>query len=175
MESSVTINPQEISDRSFRVKERLVELRKQLGLSFVETAGILKYVRDSRMYLLWGYKKFEEALSDPDISMSKSTAYGLIQVWELWVDRYKKSKEEIADVPYDKLLMVAGMVTDENHDEMFHTAKSLSRSDISHIKLEKKLNDGRTFKPMPKIWRCSHCDGWRWDADPADECHCSVP
>ncbi len=162
--------PKGINEAQF-VRERIIEIRHNLGLSSIQLAYLLKKTKEKRLYESWGMNSFEEAIADPDISISRSTAYGLLQVWDTWVEKYGLTPEEVATVPYDKLLMVAPMVTDDNHTEIFEDAKSLSRQDLVHMKLEKKLNqDLPDFKPMPNVWRCRHCGNWTWDAKLEEVC-----
>ena len=156
---------------SHDIRNKIVEVRRQMGLSSIQMAYLLHRVKEEFIYLDWDHPSFESAMSDPDIGISRSTAYGLIQVWETWVEKYGLSPDQVAQVPYDKLLMIAPVVNDDNHAEMFESAKSLSRQDLVHIKMEKKANrDLPDFKPMPRIWRCKNCGKWTHDALPEDMC-----
>jgi len=158
-------------DKSFVVRQEIIGLRKNLGLSSMQLAKLLKEAKDNHMYIDWGYDSFEAGLADPEISISRTTAYALIQVWETWIESYGLKLEEVSEVPYDKLIMVAPMVTEDNHKEMFENAKSLSRQDLVHMKLEKKANQGLPdFKPYPKFWRCKNCSLWVSDAKLEEFC-----
>lgn len=169
MEISVNIPP--TANKAQFVRNELIQLRNTLGLSSLQMAFYLKVVKKDRLYLQWGSDTFEEAIADPDIAISRSTAYGLIQVWDTWVEKYGLSPETVASVPYDKLLLVSPAVDGNNYQEMFHNAKTLSRSDLAHIKLERKLNKGLPdFKPMPRMWRCKTCGKWVIEAQPSEIC-----
>jgi len=171
MEPIVGIVPPKGTNEAEFIRERIISIRRDLGLSSIQLAYLLKQVKEKALYVQWGASSFEEAIADPDISISRSTAYGLLQVWDTWVERYKLSPEEVASVPYDKLLMVAPMVRDDNHEEIFADAKNLSRQDLVHMKLEKKLNkDLPDFRAMPTVWRCKNCGLWCWDARPEEVC-----
>ena len=153
------------------IRNTIVKIRKDLGLSSIQLAYLLKQVKEKRLYEEWDYDSFEEAIADPDISISRSTAYGLLQVWDTWVERFGLTPEEVATVPYDKLLMAAPMVTEDNHKEIFEDAKNLSRQDLVHMKLERKMNENLPdYKTMPQVWRCRTCGNWAWDALPHEVC-----
>lgn len=136
------------------VKTRLIETKRDLGRSSVQLAGLLKLVRDEKLYLKWDHPSFNSAIEDPEIGISRSTAYGLIQVWETWIEKYKLEPTKVAEVPYDKLLLISPLVTDNNWDEMFHNAKSLSRQDLHSLRAEQ----GKATK---KLMRCKVCKRWK--------------
>ena len=161
----------DLGARSHEVREEIMELRKNLSLSSIRLAYLLKQVKEKKLFSDWGHPSFESAIADPDISISRSTAYGLIQVWETWVEKYGKTPDEVAEIPYDKLLLIAPIVDEDNMEEMFENAKALSRQDLQHMKLEKKANqDLPDFKPMPKLYRCRHCGLWVFEADDNELC-----
>lgn len=171
MEVIATLEPPKGVNQAQFIRERIIEIRRDLGLSSIQLAYLLKRVKEDRLFESWGARSFEAAIADPDISISRSTAYGLLQVWDTWIEKYKLSVEEVASVPYDKLLIVAPMVQDDNHGEMFENAKVLSRQDLAHMKLEKKLNkDLPDFKPMPNMWRDKQCGKWRVDCNKEELC-----
>lgn len=171
-EIAVFAPPKGIKDSDY-VRNTIISVRRNLGISSLRLAYLLKRLKDKRLYEDWGANSFEEAIADPDISISRSTAYGLLQVWDTWVEKYKLEPEEVAQIPYDKLLIIAPMVEDDNHEEMFENAKALSRADLYHMKLEKKLNKTMpNFKALPPIYRCNACGAWKIEARPEELCSC---
>jgi predicted nuclease of restriction endonuclease-like RecB superfamily len=164
--------PKGIRDSDY-VRNTIISVRRNLGISSLRLAYLLKRVKDKKLYEDWGANSFEEAIADPDISISRSTAYGLLQVWDTWVEKYRLEPEKVAQIPYDKLLIVAPMVEDSNHLEMFENARVLSRADLFHMKLEKKLNKSMTYyKNLPNIYRCNSCGAWKIEAQPDELCSC---
>jgi rubrerythrin len=56
---------------------------------------------------------------------------------------------------------------------MFENARVLSRADLFHMKLEKKLNKSMTYyKNLPNIYRCNSCGAWKIEAQPDELCSC---
>lgn len=147
------------TELAHQARERLIELKNQLGLSFVEMGARLCQFRNDKLYKELGHKTFENFLAD-DIDFSRTTAYNFINIYETWVVKYNLAPELVSTVPYDKLLLVSPLANKHNYTEMFNQAITLSRSDLSALKREANLPEEKKTYPAPRLKFCATCKKW---------------
>jgi len=154
--------------------EMIVEIVNEVNQRWV-FLGQLLYENWKRAY--WqtlGYETFREYLAG--FSYSQSALYRFSDLYETYCEKLGFAPKEIADVSYEKLLLIKHSVLDsapEQRGEWLEKAKQLSKSDLEHEVAETKANDGfGIFKVMPKIYRHKECGLWKIEIDPMETCMC---
>jgi len=107
------------------ISEKVTSVKK----SFLELGFLFKENRDKKYYEALGYEKFEHFIGDPQVDMSRSMVFGLIQVHELYVEKLQRPQDELVKAGVGKLLTIAPVV-EENPDEWIAKAQTLFRSDL---------------------------------------------
>ena len=110
-------------------RDRILACRANIQANFLVLAKLLKDNRDKSLWKLLHHDSFEEFLGDPALGFSRSRAYGLIQLYEKFVEKLGIPAADIIEIGNSKLLMIAGRV-DENVEEWIAKAKHLSKSDL---------------------------------------------
>lgn len=90
-----------------------------------------KLLKENRDLSLWKteYDSFESLLGDPQIGIKRSTAYGLIHIVELYLDKLGVPAERILSIGNAKLLAIAPVV-ESDKDGWLAQAEQLSKSDL---------------------------------------------
>lgn len=118
--------------------EKLLKLKETVVNSLVIMGGLLFEIKRDDIYKEQ-YDDFNSFLGDPEISISRPTAYRAMSVYEVFVNKYNKQKE-IEGIDPDKLYILVKIVDDKNIDEWIERAKVESRSDLRYaVRKEKKL------------------------------------
>jgi len=115
----------------FDVKQRLIALKKEVSVKAFEIGCVLYEVRDKKLFEP-EYETFNEFLADPELSFSRITAYKLIKVFDVFVNKFKMLKD-VQYIDQDKLYIISNSVTSENCGELIENARLLSRSDLRNI------------------------------------------
>lgn len=110
-------------------REKIIVLKQDIGIRFLMLAHLLKTNRDLSLYKFLDYDTFEEFLGDPDVSMKRSKAYGLIRQYELFVEKLGYSEEVLAGIGTSKLRVIIPVV-ESDPEEWIGKAKALSKSDL---------------------------------------------
>ena len=116
------------SARAEENKEQIIQAKLNVAANYLVLAHLLKENRDGSLYKLLGCDSWDEFLGMPEISFSRSKAYSLIQIWELYKDKMGIDDHTLLDIGNAKLLMVAPYV--EKDKEWLNKAKALSKSDL---------------------------------------------
>ena len=115
---------------AFENCQNIIAIKKNIGKDILELALLLIANHDNRYYRVLGYDTWEEFLAIPEISMSRSFAYKIMQVYRIWVEKYNVSQDKLTDIDSEKLFLAGTQATKEDYEEWLEKAKVLSRSDI---------------------------------------------
>jgi hypothetical protein len=90
-----------------------------------------KLLKENRDLSLWKteYDSFESLLGDPQIGIKRSTAYGLIHIVELYLEKLGVPAERMLSIGNAKLLAIAPVV-ESDKDGWLAQAEQLSKSDL---------------------------------------------
>jgi hypothetical protein len=133
---------QELEVRAKVNKEQIHEAIYNVRANVLVLGQLLKENRDMGLWKL-EYDSFECFLGDPEISMKRSWAYGLIQIYELYVEKLGIPAERLLRIEPAKLLKVAPVV--ESDTEGWLTkAEMLSLSDLN---IERGRAGGKISSP----------------------------
>ena len=117
------------TDKAKENKESIIIAKFNVAANYLTLAKLLKENRDNSYWKLSdSCDSFDEFLGMPEIGFSRSKAYSLIQIWELYKDKMGIDDHTLLDVGNSKLLMIAPLV--EKDKEWLHKARLLSKSDL---------------------------------------------
>lgn len=115
---------------AFENCQNIISLKSNIGKDFLKLAFLLITNHDNKYYKVLGYNTWEEFLAIPEISISRSFAYKLMQVNRVWIGKYNVSQENLMCIETEKLYLASIQATQDNYEEWLERAKTLSRSDI---------------------------------------------
>lgn len=116
--------------KAFENTQKIIALKSNIGKDFLKLAFLLITNHDNKYYEVLGYNTWEEFLAIPEISISRSFAYKLMQVNRIWIGKYNVSQENLICIETEKLYLASIQATQDNYEEWLEKAKTLSRSDI---------------------------------------------
>jgi len=117
------------SKLAFENSQKIIALKNNIEKDFMILASLLITNHDEKYYKVLGYETWEEFLAIPEVSISRSFAYKIMQVYRVWVIKYGVSQENL-DIDNEKLFLASIQATEENYEEWLERARTLSRSDI---------------------------------------------
>ena len=126
---------QELIDRkiakiAFENHTHIINLKSHITKSFLELAFFLKISHDEKYYNTLGYDSFQEYLGTPEIGLTRSWAFKLMKVYEIWIEKYSIPAEQIQDIDVEKLYIATTLIKGEDFEERLEQARTLSRSDL---------------------------------------------
>jgi len=107
----------------------ILATRDQVAEGFLVMGSLLKACREEKYFTAYGHEKFEHYLGSPELGVSRSMAFGLIQVHELYIEKLDIPTPELVKAGIGKLLVIAPVV-EKNPDEWLGKAQAMSRSDL---------------------------------------------
>jgi len=136
-----------IEHEAFHRYKRIVGLIWQAEKTFLELGEELCIFQEQEQWRELEYRSFEAFLADPDVNMSRRTAYRLIRVWKLYGQALNVQHEKLIAIGTTKLDMIASHVDQNNVDRWLNTAATLSKSDL------RAELDGTEPVYTPVAWR----------------------
>jgi len=165
---------------AFKYLQRLKDLLKGQAMSFLETGRLLKEIRDRELYKFIGdgYQSFTELLGDPEVGISQSRAYAYIEIFEVFVIKYKISLEDLSVIPWDKIRMILPVSRKAKNigdvEDYIAKARTLSRSDLA-IEVG-EVEEGKVQMPKTRVIKLllhEKCGKYRpLHMSINDICHC---
>ncbi len=157
----------------FNLYQKTIFLVKEQRRLFLDLGFVLKQIKDNQLYKKLGdggFDTWKSFLSNPEISLSPSTADVYIKVYEFYIEKLRLPKEEVLEIPLVRLNMMKSSLetmSDDERIEMIEKAKTLSYEDfrIEAIREPKKR--------AIKVSRCDECNKLIIKYDPDQICDCS--
>jgi len=123
---------------------KLIHHKAELGKHFLKIGEQLYHLKDE--YADHGFVSFNALLADPDVDISRTTAYKLKGIYEDFVLKLNVEPVLLRDCSTEKLEIIRPHVTEENKDSLIAQAQTLSRSDLYRWKQQ----NFQPEKPHPK-------------------------
>lgn len=130
------------SDDAWERHERIVSLRNLAEKTFLALGEELYWFEEEKQYKELGHPTFESYLADPDVDISRATAFKLKGIYARYCLELKVSPAILLPAGYDKLYTIRPHMTERNVDEWVTKASTLSRSDL-------KIEIAEAFPPPP--------------------------
>jgi len=151
------------SDVAHTLVEELKFYLKSQNILFLEIGRVLRTMRDEKVYQTLGHESWTSFLASGELSIKPSTAYAYIEIYEVYVLQFKIKKEELSEIPYDKLriaLPTARKIEgQEEIIELVAKTKELSRSDLMKELGQMPEGDFPQTR-MIYITQCTNCKNW---------------
>lgn len=148
-----------IQKYAFDLYSRVIFLKKKQGELALELGFTLKEIKEKKLYQHMGeggFDSFEQFLANPEINLKYSTAMAYVRVYEYYIENLKLPKEEVVEIPFNRLHQLAGKIRDlpkEKQIEWIEKAKTLGRIDF-----EKEMEEAKFLnKKEIIIKRCKKC------------------
>jgi len=122
------------------LRATLLQLAASIGRQYVEVGRLLLQVRDYELFLVWGFPTLD-AFTEATLRFKKDKCRYLMRIAAI-VDRLHITAEELADIPWSKLLIVASLLTSANKAEWLVHVRTLSAQT-----LRAKVAVARGFAP----------------------------
>jgi hypothetical protein len=148
----------EFGVRAHKNHEAIIRTGAVVTESFLVLGSLLKANRDEQFFRAYGHEKFAHFLGSPELGMSRSMAFGLIQVHELYVQKLGRDTVELTKAGIAKLLTIAPVV-ESNPDEWLAKC-AMSRSDL---KVEVDEARGIEPKALPEKTETTETEEVEWD------------
>ncbi len=140
-----------VASNAHDVHTDIVELRNLAVKTFLHIGERLHVFKEMRGWLVLGHPTFESYLADPDVDISRTLAFKLIRVHELFVDFFECPPDILLQAGYNKLELIGPHVHSLNVDEWVNKAAVLSRSDLRE-EIREEFGDDATPK-LPTDYR----------------------
>jgi len=165
----------ELQKQAFDLYQQTVLLIKGQRKLFLELGFVLSQIKNKSLYKQMGDGGFEtwrSFLANPEINITPSTADVYIKVYEFYIERLKLPKEEVLEIPLNRLNMMKFKLEGMNEAdrlELIEKAKTLSYNDFRIETLESGVEKVRAIK----ITKCPQCQKLIIQYDPNQICDCS--
>jgi hypothetical protein len=143
-----------IGAAAFECHRRIVEKRAEAEQTMLELAAALYDMKRNRYYRQMGHPTMESYIADPEVGMSRSLVYRLLQVHEKFVLELESPPDRLLDAGHHKLSIIAPHVTPENQDDLLELT-ALSITDMNDMLQQM----GYKPKPYPVDYRRM---AWLW-------------
>ena len=146
-------------ENAFKLYQRCIHLKKKQGELALEFGYVLKKIRDEKLFKYigdGGFDNFYQFLSSPEISLNPNTALMYIRVYEFYIEKLKLPKEELIEIPVNRLNQLKSGLEDKTKEEVLEwieKAKVLGRRDF-----EKEMEEAKFKKEKDiEIKVCRKC------------------
>lgn len=116
---------------AFEIHNKVIEAKQDIERSFIKLGGLLKEIRDKRIYENLGHDTFEGYIAQPELAFDRSTVYAIIGVYEDFVMSNQSDIDKLVKIGYAKLNRVRQFKDQDNFEEWIKKAEVLSLSDLS--------------------------------------------
>ena len=143
--------------------KKIRNLCAEATASFWELIATLKVFKEYKLWEDLGFDSFAQYLAQPEIALRERSVADHIRVYTSICSR-ECGAQRIKEIPKSKARLIAAKITDENAEELFNKALTLSWSD-----LRKEIGDGieeireeesHPFLKPPISWCSEHKKWW---------------
>jgi hypothetical protein len=135
---------------------RLLELKQDISLRFLEVGKILYRLKEEGLYRVINPDMGWEAYcAMPEISISPSHARNLMRIYKIFTLGLGVPNEVLAGIDQRKLTAILPSVNEENVEQLIAEAKTLTRSDLQK-NLKENPDCVHEWQAI-SFERCKHC------------------
>jgi len=162
--------------KAFEIHQKVLTLKKQMGMAFVEMGRLLKEVRDGRHFETLGFDTFTSYVINSELGFKRRTAYYYIEIYEYFVEQLGYDVQVVAQIGYDKLLRALDAIK-KLPEPKKRKIKSLIKEVqvLRPVDFEKKYKDDKKqeghkdYLAPPEYFRCD-CHGKWIIVVPKEDC-----
>lgn len=139
--------------KQFNFCQETIKLKNKIENSFLDLSARLKKIRDEEMWQ-GSYEDFAD-YCESGLKMDKTSAYKLIQIYEVLVLKYKVEPVRLAEIGWSRLSMVVPLVDPESttaakvNKMIDEAASARSRSELKKTFRQEKTGIDPTKCPHP--------------------------
>lgn len=119
-----------IARKGFALHEKLIALKRSIGLHFLEVGKVLHEIREGGYWQNMEHS-WEAYCLSPEVSISPSHARNLIRIYRRFVLELGVKEDDLADIDPRKLTAIIPTVSKENAEDLLSSARTLSRMDLT--------------------------------------------
>lgn len=153
--------------KAFAVHQNILELKRQVGMAFIEMGKLLKELRDNRYFEVLGYDTFTSYIINSELGFKRRTAYYYVEIYEWFVEKLGYDMQVLAQIGYDKLMRALDVIKKlpkpkkDKVEALMTEVQELRPVDFAKkYKDEKKQKGFKDFLPPPEYMRCDKCEKW---------------
>lgn len=193
--SQKTSTKLQLGDKAYAYHKDVILCKQALTKNFLSLASRLYAIKMEKLYEVLDYPSFASYLASPEISISTTTAYSLIDIHRTFLLDLKVKETALIPIGRTKLERILPVVSPENYEDWLYKAESLSASDLTKEvgeRLKKKIFEYKytkhanmAFEGETKMeqllekkldlreWYCAMCDNTFWTAGHRKPRYCS--
>ena len=118
-------------DRAYANHTLLSELCQRGELYDLEKGRVLYEIHQDKQFQVLGYDTFDAYIAQPELGMSRSTAYLYKDLWKTYVIELQVQPEELVGAGVSNLRKIKKYSTKENVRDLINLASQLSKSDLN--------------------------------------------
>jgi len=177
-------NQLQVADEAHKTHKKLLKLKNELTYDFLCLGELLFNIKEKKFYEILDYQTFSSYLGSPEISISLSTTYALIDIYDRFLLQFKINQDRLLPIGRTKLERILPIIDEKNYEEWLEKAEYLSTSDLD--KELKQFKNKKVFeykytknaklsftgdtkmeylleKQLNLIeWHCEKCDNYFW-------------
>ena len=138
---------------AFNLHTRILRIKTQINQEFWVLGKYLKEMRDRKLYKALGYDTFEAYIASPELSIRRSGAYELINIYET-LSAHAELADEMKQIDKRKLSRITQFRDREDFPEWVSKAKVLTYEDLSK---EILIAKGKEEVRHGRLVRCPKC------------------
>ena len=127
MKSTLTTS----KSRAYELHRDVVLCKHALTKNFLSLAERLYQIKEESLYEVLDYPSFASYLASPEVSLSTTTAYSLIDIYRTFLLELKVRESELIPIGRTKLERILPVITPENAEDWLSRAEMLSTGDLT--------------------------------------------
>jgi len=158
---------------AFTAHQSVLNLKRQMGIAFVEMGRLLKEIRDNKHFEALGYDSFQSYIINSELGFKRRTAYYYIEIYEWFVEKFEYELERVAEIGYDKLVRLLPVVKrtyeslpspkmEQRIELLVGDVQELRPVDFAKkYKDKEKQEEFEDYLAPPEYFRCDCHGKWR--------------
>lgn len=145
---------------AFALHQEILGLRNALMENFLQLGAKLSIVKKEKYFKTLDFDTFAAYLATPELSLSLSSAYALIDIHEKFLTRLKIPAQRLLPIGRKKLEMISSIVDEQNADTWLSEAEHLSTSDLAKRLRSHKHQPVFEYKYSKRVTLAFEGDTW---------------
>jgi hypothetical protein len=130
---------QEQFKRAQAIHESLIALKAEIEAKFLQLGKVLHLIDRAKIYKYLGYETFSAYIAQPELAMSRATAYRCMGAYETFVEKGILSDTEVTAIGITKVSMISRFwdddvkMTDDERQDWIAAARTNSVGDLKKL------------------------------------------
>jgi hypothetical protein len=141
-EASGEMSEEEKAVVGHSLEQQIIEDGTHLMARYLRIAKNLHAVSKNDLFKQLGYDSFEQWRAQPELKLSRSTAYALIKIYDVYMAQLGVDSEKLRHMDWTKLYAASRFVNQNNVEDMLEKMRTLSRSDFNQELAALRIAEG---------------------------------